>query len=317
MNNISRAVALGVLAVSLGVSTALSAAATETAALPAADGRLFVLTCDTDFPYALGELNTVTGVVTPVGESVTGQCWPQAAYNAVDGLIYGVDWSSIVDGYPVLSTINPDTGETLTVAPITDLRDGGAPLSFYALAINSDGEAFAASDTSLFSLNLSTGDATYIGEFLQDGQARVEFYSFAFNPIDNDLYTVNWGPQDVFTVNTSDASLSLVDDSWNTETATSNAGLAFDSNGIGWFQNEGLTGFFSADVTDIAGTRSTDVPFTYNDVNFYAESLVYVPADVVDEALAETGVRDSLYGTAALAVVLAAAGIVVARLRRS
>ena len=300
---------------------ALSASAVGETALPSEDDRLFVLTCDSEFPFSIGEIDELTGDVTPIGEQlIDSQCWSQGAYNATDGLIYSVEWNYQVEGYYLLSSINPDTGEILEIGPVTDTRDGGSAINQYALAINAEGDAFVVSGDSLFSLDLTTGDATFIGQLNDGVNVQNDFYSLAFNPVTGVLWGLNWSPQDVFTIDITDGSLTLVDDSWNVDSGNQNAGLTFDSNGLAWLQSENVTGMFPADITDIAGTRGVDVGFTYLGENFYAESIVYVPAAPAvaeEEALAETGLADSAAttGLAGLAAITAAA--VIARVRRS
>ena len=322
MRNSVKISAAALAAAALVSISSLGASAAELATLPNDGDRLMVLSCDDRFPYALGDIDVATGVITPVGTSVVegeGECWSQGAYNPADGLIYAVDWNHMDGQYYVLSSIDPNTGDIVDIGPITDLRDDSA-INQYAIAINANGDAFVNSQSSLFSLDLATGDSTYIADFNDGDVVTPGFYSFTFHPVTDVLYAVWWGPQDVYSVNVETGFITLEDSTWNDANGEGNAGLAFDSNGLGWFQNDGLTGFFAADITDIAGTRSTDVPFSYNDANFYAESLVYVPAatDVAEEeALAETGADAGLMGSAALAFAIAAAGIVVTRLRRS
>lgn len=319
MRNSVKISAAALSAAALVSLSALGAAAVGEASLPAEDDRLMVLTCDDLFPYSVGEVDTMTGIVTPIGEQIAegeGECWSQGLYNPADGQIYSVDWNHGTDGFALLRSIDPATGEDTVVGPITDLRtDLG--VNQYSLAITADGDVFAASDSELFSLDLATGDATFIGHFNDGDDVNPSFYSFAVNPVDGVLYGVSWIGQDVYAIDTTDATLTLVDSSWNDGNGDSTAGLIFDSNGLGWFQHDGLPGFFVADITNLAATRSASIEFLYNDVNFYAESLVIVPGAIAEEeALAETGVDYSLYGTAAIALVLAATGIVVARLRR-
>ena len=320
MRNSVKISAAALSAAALVSLSALGAAAVDEAALPFADDRLMVLTCDNRFPYSVGEVDTLTGFVTPIGEQIAdgeGECWSQGVYNPADGQIYSVDWSHGTDGFPLLRSINPATGEDTLMGPITDLRtDLG--VNQYSLAITADGDVFVASDSELFSLDLATGDATFIGHFNDGDDVNPSFYSFAVNPVDGVLYGVSWIGQDVYAIDTETGSITLVDATWNDVVGGGSASLTFDSNGLAWFQNDGLTGFFTADVTDIEGTRSTAVAFSYNDANFYAESLVIVPGVIAsEEALAETGVGSGLMGSAALAFAIAAVAIAVTRLRRS
>lgn len=320
---ISAKISSAAFAVAALISLApLSASAAVAPTLPNEGDRLFVFTCDDLFPFSYGIVDTATGVVAPVGEQLAegnGECWGNGAYNAADGLIYSVDWNHSAEGFYLLSSVNPETGEIIDIAPITDTRDGGSPHNEYSIAIDAEGNAYVVDNVSIFSLDLTTGDATYIGDLTDGVNPQSAFYSFAFNPIDGLLYGVPWGSQDVYSIDTADGSLTLVDDSWNAESSDRNAGLTFDSNGVAWFQLDGLTGFFAADVNDIAGTRSSDIAFSYNDVNFYSESLVFVPAAPVaeEEALAETGIDAGFLGAAGAAFALAAAGVAVARTRRN
>ncbi len=319
MRNSVKISAAALAAAALVSISTLGASAVGEVGLPNDGDRLMVLTCDDSFPYALGQVDTATGIVTPIGEQTTNQCWSQGAYNPADGLIYAVDWNHGIDGFPQLSTIDPDTGIVAAVGPVTDLRND-LGVNQYAVAIDADGNAFVSSDSELFSLDLATGDASFIGHFNDGDDVSPAFYSFAFNPITNVLYGVWWDTQDLYSIDAETGAMTLIDSTWNDVSGEANASLAFDSSGMGWFQSEHLTGFFAADVTDIEGTRSTAVAFSYNDANFYAESLIYVPAatDVAEEeALAETGVDAGLVGTAALAFAMAAAGIAVTRMRRN
>jgi LPXTG-motif cell wall-anchored protein len=262
--------------------------------LPNAGDKLFVMPCYGQ-THDLLEIDVATGVTTPVGtERDVDVCWSQGFYNPADGLIYGVNWDySDPDGNYVLQVIDPATGVVTDVGSITEAGSGDY-LDQHATALSPDGAAYMVDGSSLYTLDLNTGTASLVGDLELDGIPKGSFFSLAFNPVDGLLYGTDWDSgHNWYSISTTDASLTVVNDTWNTNTGNSNAGLAFDSNGVAWHQLDNLRSIASGVLPELDATTANFNEVTLSGENFYFESVIYVPAAVVEptptpEAVAET-----------------------------
>lgn len=260
---------------------------------------------------------------------------PNGYYDPSDGLIYAVDWEHRTeDGFYWNSSIDPVTGEVKDIS-IIQFPDGTF-LNHWSSALAPDGTIYITDEDELFTLELSTGEATLVGQFSYDDGTEdstpivpTEFYSFAFNPVDGLLYGNAYGQDGTrdhwYTINTDNAELTEL-----STTTGPNLGLYFDSSGVAWYQLdsqfEGNTGFASGTFDDLTVTQANRYPFsigTGEELTYvYAESLVVVPAaapaggGTTAPSLAKTGSDATVIAVSSLGALLIAAGAVFMAYRR-
>jgi hypothetical protein len=289
-------------------------------ALPNASDSLFVFPCGDDFPTTAGLVDVANGVIAGVGSpAVPDACFYNGDFDASTNTAYVVDYT---DNHVTLASFNVTNG---TLTPIGAFFVG-SPTNYIrplALAISASGAAFASGGAdNLYAVNLATAEMTRVGSALTLGMN-----SFDFNPVDGLLYGISYNAGGVYTINPENGEETLVGD----YPAGASAGLQFDSAGVAWFQNqqEGIRLFSATDMTHLESSQALQGTFTYDGEQPYVESLLYVPAPVVDApVLAATGIfgsggfgggSEGLAGLAfgATALVIGGGALLMVRRRRN
>ena len=163
-----------------------------------ASGTMYTIDGFNDgFDDRLFTIDPLTGAGTIVGD--TGQNWNfrSIAYDATTDTLYAARDS-------VLFTVNRDSGLVTQVATIA-----GAGLDqLTALAIDADGRGWGSDigDTSVFSIDLATGQATRVGDAFPG--TRNWFNDLTFGP-DGTLYAAREQGGGIFTIDTATGQATL------------------------------------------------------------------------------------------------------------
>ena len=248
------------LLVTLGlVAAPLAASAVGTRTL-AANNKLFGFDGLGSGTYGnLSQLNELDGGNTTIGTRGTfsPNGFPyQASFDATSGSIYWInsDFQNAIPNY--LMKANTTTGISTLVG---EFKDGATATPIDSMAIGPNGDAFAFSEGKFYSIDKATGALTLINA--STGQTR--FYSFAYNPADQNFWAIsNDNDGGFYTVNvaTGAVTLQLAIGSFPNLGAGTSAGakrvysIAFDQNGSVWGVN-GNGDLFSSVVT---GTNAAD-----------------------------------------------------------
>jgi hypothetical protein len=281
MKRIAPALALIVaaaIALTATVAASPSYAAESPRTLPAGQ-TMFALSCDSSVSDLLS-VDAATAVSTEVGTGTPTPrfCSGQPAWDAVTQTAYFLDWTT----QDRLSTMNISTGVHTVGARF---QIGGNPKYLDAIAISPSGEAFAVSQTTLYSLNLTDATLTSIGT-----TGQYSLYGLAFNPAGVLYGLTSRGA--LFTIDTSTGASTLVTTfsfPSNINPANSRTypySIQFDSSGILWIQNDadgaGSADLWSADLTatDPAASAVRSGAFIVGETYFYHEALLIVPVAV-------------------------------------
>lgn len=319
---VERIASVAIAAAMLGIFSTASIAQADVAdrSLPAGD-QLYLLPCGNDIRPALYTVDLNSGALTPIGADLSvASCWSSGYYNPTDGLIYAVNWDvQAPSGKYYFSSINTQTGAVQNLVEISS--PGDTFLDQYSVAMSPAGVIYVTDATQMFTMDPATGDTTLIGTLQESGgTAHSEFYTFAFDPISGDLYGNSWndGGDTWYTIDTGTAVLTP-EPTFNA--GNQNAGLAFDSTGVAWFQYEnnfaGSPGFASGTFPDLAATRGNAYPFNLpGDVSLYGESLIVAPIPSAEPSLPDTGVSTSSTVPWAIGILAMGALVLVVGLRR-
>ena len=313
----------------VGIAGALllapAASAAPVVALPEGD-QIVLIDCD-DAP---GQAFTMgaDGAATPIGPATmldnNSNCSPSGAINPVDGKTYYIAWGGGSSTH-YLATLDRTTGASTAVAPLS-----GDTSDSCGIAIDAAGNAFNASGTSLYSLNLVTGVNTLVGNTTHN-----QTCSWGINPVDNEIYWfTRTGPtnSDVYRISKTDgAATFVVSLDVSALSGYSPDGVVFDKNGIAWIQDDecdgpdNWCGVEPADLT--AGVVYSPTGYFHDATQtvyaanfegvayFYSMGMIYVPAPA--PALAATGSASSaISGGMVAAGVLLLGGVVFLTMRR-
>ncbi|MEQ1735306.1 MAG: hypothetical protein ABL886_02605, partial [Rhodoglobus sp.] len=271
---------------------------------------MYTINCDQIYnDWQLLSVAPPTAISTPIGDgdgtSEFGGCADQAAYDLTDGTSYYVQIT--FDGENVhwaLAEINVATGVSTTIDEFW-WENGEFPelVRVDAIAIGSDGAAYALGDGTLYSLDLASAIVDPI-----DFEC-VTAFAFASHPTTGDFYVVErggevWRFDDIGSgcELTSLGSLIHADLDLSDSEVTGVFALQIDGGGTFWIDVQTREGF-----TDLwSFTPSTlDAPVrsgVFTDDPFYTQTLLIIPGVV---ALASTG------STATVAPLLAAAALLL------
>lgn len=291
---------------SLALVLAPVASASANPTLPAGDA-LYEMSCDNRVnDYLFHSVNTSNNTRTAIGNGTGVNVVTECAYQGA--MLPGTDWFYFPDRYSdKLVRVDVTTGLTEIVGL---LRESGSYQGLYSLAIHDNGNAYALSYDTLFSVNLSTGELTTIVAANTYDLAEGYPYGFAYDPKTDKFYVAEDGGDSLYSLNMSTGVFTLVatnSDYWV-------GSMSFDSDGNLWVNGDGnlvsrvaLSGFGnSVNWIDSAALAP----------QVYSESLVIARPPVEDddeEGLANTGSADA---TPYLLGGLLAAGIAFALRRR-
>lgn len=290
---------------SLALLLAPVAPASATPTLPAGD-VLYEMSCDGDVSgHQLYSLNTSDNTRTAIGTG-TGSttCALQGA------VLPGSNWFYFISvGTPKsLVRTNLTSGSTEVIG---ELREEGADRDTSSFAIDDNGNAYALTYDTLYSVNLSTGALTNPVAANTYDLAGGYPYGFAFDSKTNKFYVAEDGGGGLYWLNIGTGGFTLIatnSDYWV-------GSMTFDSNGYLWVNGD--TNQVSRVALSDFGNSANWIDSAPLSPNFYSESLAIArPAssdDDEDESLANTGSTDA---TPYLVGGLLAAGIALALRRR-
>lgn len=275
---------------------------------------LYAINCDTEyFNWTLLSVDPATALSTKIGDGAGYDpeyfaCAFQPAYNPATGKSYYIQFQNGEFNHSLLAEIDVATGVSTTIGEFNEPVPEGEDLYpiIDAMAIGLDGSAFALGEGDLYSVDLATGELTYIGESL------VSTWAFAVDPTSGIFYAID-NENELFIVDTTDGSF------------TSGGQVGVESGSIFSLQIDGGGTFWiQADEQSESGaslwsfrldTLSSPVysgPFV--DGPFYTEAILIIPGEPV---LPATGADLSVAPLAAgLAGVLTLLGAVVVVTRR-
>lgn len=212
----------------IGVAAALTFVASPAHAAPTLpEGEwLLAASCDSDLPAAeVFHVDPATGTSTAIGTGDTDfVCSYQGAWDVTTSTYYGVIWD---DSTAELVTWDLTTGDATKVG---DILAGDTAVFPYSFVIGLDGKAYFNEYDDLYSLDLATGSATFLGEL--DGITD-DAYGFAVDPRTGLLYLLQENG-DLFQIDPVAVTATYVA-SWTFSTVGTNSwGLAIDSAGTAW-----------------------------------------------------------------------------------
>lgn len=277
--------------------------ATMAPSLPAADA-MYEISSDAEVNnWQLHSVDlaglTRTAVGNGTGTTTGKECALQGAMRP------GTDWFYYPDYHQAfLMRVNVTTGAVEEVGPWAE--------SIYSLAIDDDGNAYALTYDTLFSVNLDTGALTEIVEADTYGINGGYPYGFAYDPKTDKFYMAEDGSNSLYTLNVTTGVFTFVAD----QNAYFLGSMAFDSDGYLWTNDGGA----SALVRRVAVSGFGDAGAWYQTPtmtpSIMSESLIIDRGESDDaegESLAKTGSADPL-PLVAFGVVIA--GIALATRRR-
>lgn len=170
-------------------------ATAETPTLPVGES-LFALGASNagEAPYSqLFSVNASSAAGTPIGAGRVdaADIQHQSAWDAKTQTAYFLENSSPGS---TLGTINVSTGVSTLAAMQTTLNAN--PITLNSIAINGDGEAFVTDNTSLYGIDLLTGEVTWIAYLNQP-----QYFSLDFDPTSDLMYAADINGY-LFTVST-------------------------------------------------------------------------------------------------------------------
>jgi hypothetical protein len=219
----------------------------------------------------------VSAVVTKIGAGGNVNalgCPQQGAWDAVAQTAYFPAYSSTGQAASLLS-VNLSTGVSTEVAGFTL---DGAPAIVDAIAIGTDGAAYALSSGELFSLNLATAALTSVASVTDP-----TIYGFAVDPTSGAFFTINEAGE----ISSIDVTTGVLTPVVQTALTATNS-LQIDSNGTFWVENTDQSGLpwtaqlWSIDPTVVGGagvpSGSLTVAGTSGATDFFSIALLIVPS---------------------------------------
>jgi LPXTG-motif cell wall-anchored protein len=293
-----------------GVSFALLfapvAPASANPTLPAGD-VLYEMSCDGMINgFQLHLLNTSDNTRTAIG-TATGavQCASQGA------ILPGTDWFYFTDFADTLVRADVTSGLTEVIG---DLRDAGVARDIDSLAMDDNGNAYALSGETLFSVDLSSGNLTSVAAANFATLTGGMPIGFAYDPTTDKFYVAEDGESNLYSINISTGALTFI--ATNSDYWVSS--MSFDSDGNLWV-NGGHSYVSRVAISDF-GNSANWIDSAALSPNVYSESLAIARLASNDEensdgseSLANTGSADA---APYLLGGLLAAGIALAFRRR-
>jgi LPXTG-motif cell wall-anchored protein len=297
------------IALGTAVSAALLLASTPAFAahrsLPAGEA-LYAFGCDGVGEPAVGLVDVATGAVTEVVPRTAGQCYSSPAYNAVDGKIYVIDWTTDDQ----LAVFDP-VAQTYTL-----VGEFSANCEPFGLAIDASGNAWVYDSNGENFKPVSLENAA-CGTGV--GSPGAHFYAFAFGP-NGTLYGLNNNTGYFGTISTSTGAFTPFG---SVPPFTNGAGgLTFDSSGTAWVLNwDNNAEIYSADINDYVGTAELSGQLTFNGTDYFSEAIVVGPVSTPSApVLPDTGsdsVALGVTGLAAAGVIALGVAMMIVRRRAS
>jgi LPXTG-motif cell wall-anchored protein len=286
MNRILKrtAVLAGAGALSLSLATAAPAFAVEYASLPEGQ-QMHALMCNPEVGgNQLFSVDVATGELSAVGEptdQVDANCYGPMVVDPVSGTVFSVAYTSTSNQ---LIAVDLETGEMESGPEVTE---NGQGIFIDSFAIGADGHAYAVNAGGLYSLNINTGAATWIGP-TNIGATT----SFAYDPSSEQFVLFAHGGGLVYSVDVTNAALTPFADLNDAIPTTWVYGLTFDADGNAWFLNDtdfGDGGWqrqpWKVDLTDVADSARAAEPFYAESegesYNFWSRSLLITDLPIV------------------------------------
>lgn len=253
-----------------------------------AGGTLWSFTCPsgpyTDDSHVLHDVSLSDASSTGIGAATYVQdlCFGQAAFDPTTKSGYAVDWNmGDLSGF---SRINFESGRTSFVAQFHLADDPENYIDPLSMAIDTKGNGYVmTTNYYLYSLNLTDGGITYIGDTATD------CYAMAFNPVDDKLYCIDYITNNLVRIDPTDASVTILTDGGALPAAVSS--MQFTETGDLLMQVE-ANGSDGPSLWRSHGHDLTTAAFVgefRQDGNQYlTESLLYVP---VVPTLPDTGLN--------------------------
>lgn len=315
--------AVTLIALGLSVMSPSTAMAIGAPELPA-NQHLFVVDCGS-FQPQLWSVDSTSGDSTAVGDfpTDTTHCSLGGQTNPADGKPYFITYSGTV----YLTTVDTASG---LVSKVVDFS--GDQSFLWDIQFTNSGEAFATTSSSLYTLDLSTGETTLVGDFgvgLQTvGYSPKTDTLYGYSPLSGVAYTIDRSTG----VATAVPEHNLVLPANYTCPDGTTHGLfvnhvVFDANGNPWFQNETCTSTllvqdFSTGTVYYQGQFNDTAQSLYSNSPYYQfyTSAIFITTDVAPAELPATGALTepgvTLGAVSAVGIGLGAIVIGVIRRRR-
>jgi hypothetical protein len=316
---------ISTIAAAIGLVFASSTAASATTPRSIPDGeRYYALPCAWMTSVQPANLNSFDDSAVTAGVGSTAfdgsTCLADGSYNVVDGYYYAYDWNA--SSY-VKVDIRTGAQEFLG-----DLTVGGSPVggSMNGTFVDQDGNHYLFMPAELYEINLDDMTMTLITDQLPLDSINY-ITSISYNPIDGAYYGLR-SRGDVYEIDLSDGSTTLVGVISECDPSHTCWGLEFDSAGTMWVErdNEGgnshVAGLYSTTLDDLDGNWVSQGAYTdsvlggwYGESSFIAPDVF--PWDVQNDSgvpLANTGF-DALAPMGIAGLIAIAGGMIITRRR--
>jgi hypothetical protein len=264
--------------------------------LPAGD-KLFAFAYNSGQPD--GQMFSITGnppVLDAVGTgSANGsQYIAQAAWDASTSTAYAIQW----DDDTSLISIDPLSGEMTTPVQISEDNESAG---LDSLAISPAGDAFGTYDQDFYSVDLSTGELTRLG----DTATSEDTYGLAFDPNSGVLYGLD-SLGNLYTIDPADGASTLIAE-LDLIPGSAPYSIQVDSAGILWIENDVYNENTSQDESELWTVDPSAEPIAGSAIRsgmltlegeFYTESLLLVPGTVEAPAFTSVDKTTVVAGTA-------------------
>ncbi|MDH6180374.1 LPXTG-motif cell wall-anchored protein [Microbacteriaceae bacterium SG_E_30_P1] len=304
-----------VAALSLGLVALAAPAHAAPPALPAGE-HLVATTCDSEtFPdLGLFEVDAATGTSTQLASADGAYCGYQGGWDRVTHKFYFTTWDA---SFSVLHSYDPATNSVTTIGDITA---GDEAPNVYSLVVSLDGKGYFVEYDDLYSIDLTTGAATYLGDLEFEDSA----WGFAVDPTSGLLYLLTEGGE-LYTVDPAAVTATGVANWSFSEGASYTYGLAIDSNGTAWVVeypgDEAYSALWSTPLatfgTTVELSGNITIGETGDDYEGWWVAIIGepAPAPAPEPVLAATGVDVTPFAAGGL-LLLAAGGVLLARRSR-
>lgn len=275
------AIATTIAAAALVLAGASPASAYVDPRALAAGDSMYAIDCDgeSDGLVKLYSVDALTAVPTPIGDGTlhfpNGSCSAQPAWDATTSTAYFIEWTNIDGSVAFLMKMDLTTGESTQVNAFFEGDDTN--VNVQAIAITPSGAAYAIFNEAFYSLDLTNGHLTLIGETVQ------EIFGFGSDPKTGVLWAIDRSA-DVYTINPTNGAATYVAaydvDANDPETLS----LQVDSAGIVWvianYSDQGFANELWSNTQAIGPDSALQGALGATDESFYSQALLIVPAPV-------------------------------------
>lgn len=309
-------VAASLIALAVSVSAPSPALAIGAPELPE-NQHLFVVDCQS-FQPQLWSVDSNSGDATAVGDfpTDTTHCSLGGQTNPADSKPYFITYSGTV----YLTTVDTTSG---LVSKVVDFS--GDQTFLWDVQFTNSGEAFATTSSALYSLDISTGETTHVGDFgvgLQTvGYSPKTDTLYGYAPLSGVAYTIDRSTGVATAV--PEHNLVLPADFTCPDGTTHGLfvnHVVFDANGNPWFQNETCTSTllvqdFSTGTVYYQGQFNDTAQSLYSNAPYYQfyTSAIFITTDATPTALPNTGASSEFslqLGVVSVATIVLGVGVI-------